>query len=105
ITAVNPEKLEQTGKCEIWLKERLRIAAPKIAEIKYRKFWAELRTFTFDNNFLIGFDPLITNLFWATALQGYGITCSAGVGETVSDLICGKKTEIDLTPHSPARFK
>lgn len=105
ITAVEPEKLQPTAKCQNWLKERLQIAAPKMANLRYQNFWAELRTFTFDNNFLIGFDPYLKNLFWVSALQGYGITCSAGVGESASDMICGKKPDIDLSPHSPSRFK
>lgn len=105
ITAVAPEKLEATPHCYNWLKERLKIAVPEIAELKIENYWAELRTFTFDLNFLIGFDPFIKNLFWITALQGYGITCSAGVGEMASLLLCGEKPDIDLTPHSPSRFK
>jgi len=105
ITATSPEKLQTTPKCQNWLKERLKLAAPKIADIKYKNFWAELRTFTFDSNFLIGFDPYVSNLFWVTALQGYGITCSAGVGESASALIAGDKPDIDLAPHSPSRFK
>jgi len=54
---------------------------------------------------LIGFDPVIKNLFWVTALQGHGMTCSAAVGEISADLVCGYKPDIDHNPHLPKRLK
>lgn len=99
-----PEELKASGESLSWLYERLKIGAPKLTSIQIKRFWAELRTFSFDNNFLIGFDPLIKNLFWVTALQGHGMTCSSAVGETSADLICGYKPDIDSTPHLPARL-
>lgn len=102
--AVNPNSLQPTAESLTWLYERLKIGAPRLTEIKIKKYWAEIRTFSYDNNFIIGFDPILHNLFWVTALQGHGMTCSAGIGETASDLICQQKPEVDFKPHLPSRF-
>ena len=80
------------------------MGAPKLVDIPVKRYWAELRTFAFDNNFLIGFDNKMKNLFWVTALQGHGMTCSSAVGEMAAALISGGIPPMDHRPHSPARF-
>ncbi len=103
-TSMRPESLETSPEALTWLFERIRIGAPKLVDIPVKRYWAELRTFTFDNNFLIGFDNKVKNLFWVTALQGHGMTCSSAVGETAAALISGDIPPMDHRPHSPARF-
>jgi D-arginine dehydrogenase len=103
-TAMAPESLAPTSEALSWLFERLKIAAPKLVDIPVKRYWAELRTFTLDNNFLVGFDKKVKNLFWVTALQGHGMTCSAAVGEIASALIAGRTSQLDHRPHNPARF-
>lgn len=103
-TSMKPESLAPSSEALVWLFERIRIGAPKLVDIPVKRYWAELRTFTFDNNFLIGFDKGVKNLFWVTALQGHGMTCSSAVGETAAALISGGIPPMDHRPHSPARF-
>jgi len=103
-TSMRPEELAPTAEALSWLFERLRIGAPKLVDIPVKRFWAELRTFTFDNNFLIGFDNSVKNIFWVTALQGHGMTCSSAIGEMAAALITGAICPLDHRPHSPSRF-
>lgn len=103
-TSMKPESLAPSSEALGWLFERIRIGAPKLVDIPVKRYWAELRTFALDNNFLIGFDNRVKNLFWVTALQGHGMTCSSAVGETAAALISGGIPPMDHRPHSPARF-
>ncbi|HNQ78914.1 MAG TPA: FAD-binding oxidoreductase [Acidobacteriota bacterium] len=103
-TCMKPESLAPSSEALSWLFDRIRMGAPKLVDIPVKRYWAELRTFAFDNNFLIGFDNKMKNLFWVTALQGHGMTCSSAVGEMAAALISGGIPPMDHRPHSPARF-
>jgi D-arginine dehydrogenase len=103
-TAMGPESLAPTAEALTWLFDRLKLSAPKLVDIPVKRYWAELRTFAYDNNFLIGFDRAVKNLFWVTALQGHGMTCSSAIGEIASALISNGLPPLDHRPHSPSRF-
>ena len=47
-----------------------------LAKCKIKEYWSCLRTFTTDARPVIGFDPIIKNLFWVVGLGGKGISMS-----------------------------
>ncbi|MCH2105563.1 MAG: FAD-binding oxidoreductase [Planctomycetes bacterium] len=57
--------------------------------------WAGMRTFTSDDDFLIGPDPDVDGLYWAAALGGHGVSCSAGVGRLAAEHILGEDPSDD----------
>lgn len=49
---------------------------PWLEDYAVARYWACLRTFTLDGRPLIGFDPLVKNLFWLAGLGGRGMSIS-----------------------------
>ncbi len=70
-------------KTEYWL--------PSLSHIQPKHLWSGLRTFSPDNNFIVGPDPSINNLYWAAGLAGHGMTCAYAVGQMLSAWMCDKK--------------
>lgn len=67
--------------------------------------WAGMRTFTSDEDFLIGPDPDVSGLFWAAALGGHGVTCSSGVGRLAAAHLLGDDPADDTARAlDPRRF-
>jgi glycine/D-amino acid oxidase-like deaminating enzyme len=66
---------------------------PAITESDCAHIWSGMRTFTEDDNFLIGPDPDVSGLHWIAALGGHGVTCSAGVGRLAAAHLLGDKPE------------
>lgn len=77
---------------------------PALAEVRFRGGWTGLRTFTPDRRPLIGPDPDLPGLFWATGLGGYGVTCSFAVGEAAANLLTEAPVPwLDLAAVQPGR--
>ena len=66
--------------------------------------WAGLRPMTPDGNPIVGPDPEIPNLFYATGHGQAGIMLGTLTGEIVLELVLGHELEYDLTPLDPQRF-
>jgi glycine oxidase len=78
--------------------------APAIGELRFREAWAGLRPATRDLLPVLGPSPSVPNVIWATGHYRSGILLSALTGETIADLVAGRKPPIDLAPFSAARF-
>ncbi len=86
------------------LAEKLARAAPPLADLAIRRGWACLRTFASDRRPLVGPDPEIAGLFHVSALGGFGVTCSAAIGELAAELLQGHSVDwIDAAAVAPAR--
>jgi D-arginine dehydrogenase len=87
------------------LAEKLSLYAPGLADLAIRRTWACLRTFAPDRLPVIGPDPDLPGLFHVSGLGGYGMTCSAAVGELAADLLTQRPVEwIDAGALAPSRL-
>lgn len=66
--------------------------------------WSGLRPMTYDDLPIIDRSPHQENLFVATGLGMLGLTMATGTGQTVSDMVFGRKPQINLAPFSLGRF-
>jgi glycine oxidase len=69
-----------------------------------RRKWAGLRPGSPDGNPLIGPDPTVDGLWYATGHGRSGVLLGALTAEIMADLYCGQPVEHDLSGVSPARF-
>jgi glycine oxidase len=87
-----------------------RVAArlyPALAEAPVRRSWAGFRPGTPDGRPMVGADPDITNLWYATGHGRNGILLAAVTGELIAHLLRGEPSdglEYDLAPLRPDRF-
>lgn len=87
------------------LAEKLARVAPAWSDLAIRRSWACLRTFAPDRRPLIGPDTEIPGLFHVSALGGFGMMCSAAVGELAAELLAGRAVNwIDPAAVAPARL-
>jgi glycine/D-amino acid oxidase-like deaminating enzyme len=78
---------------------------PALADVAFTGGWTGLRTFTPDRRPLLGPDPDIAGLHWATGLGGFGVTCSLAAGEAVAGWIHGSRFDwLEPTDVAPGRF-
>lgn len=78
---------------------------PALAGAGLAHFWAGLRSFSADGDFLIGPDPRLAGLHWIAALGGHGMSTAAAVGRIAAALLAGSAGEEPLAPAlAPARF-
>lgn len=78
---------------------------PAVTESGCAHLWSGMRTFTEDDSFLIGPDPDVRGLYWAAALGGHGVTCSAGVGRLAAAHLLGDEPVDDVARAlDPRRF-
>jgi glycine oxidase ThiO len=77
---------------------------PALAGKPIRRTWAGLRPGSPDGNPLIGADPGVDGLWYATGHGRSGVLLAALTAEIVSDLWCGQPIEHDLSGVDPARF-
>jgi len=75
---------------------------PKLGDVSIAREWAGLRTFTRDRQFVLGWDPRVTNFFWVAGLGGHGVTCSPAIAETAARLFADRSAT--AAPFSPARY-
>ena len=66
--------------------------------------WSGLRPMIYDDLPVIDRSPHQNNLFITTGHGMLGLTMATGTGKALSDLICNKDAEIDLSPFSIRRF-
>jgi D-arginine dehydrogenase len=87
------------------LGEKLTRWAPRLIDLAIRRSWACLRTFAPDRRALIGPDPDVPGLFHVSGLGGFGVTCSAAIGELAAAMLAGRSTAwVDPSPLLPSRF-
>jgi glycine oxidase len=80
---------------------------PGLAEAPVRRSWAGLRPGTPDGRPIVGQDPDVPNLWYATGHGRNGILLAAVTGEIIAHLFRGNpkdKLEHDLDPMRPGRF-
>jgi D-arginine dehydrogenase len=77
-----------------------------------RSAWAGLRTFSPDENLVIGFEPRSTGFFWLAAQGGYGVQTAPAAGRFAAALIRAQEPPVDLLENGfdpkrvdPARFR
>jgi glycine oxidase len=77
---------------------------PSLADQPVLRRWAGLRPGTPDGRPLVGRDPEIPNLWYATGHGRQGILLAAITGEIIASLFAGEKQDYDLEPLDPGRF-
>jgi len=93
-----------------WFQEKvwpvLAKRVPGFEELKVMGSWAGNYEYNvFDQNGIVGYHPLLTNVCVAAGFSGHGIQHSLGVGRAVSELITdGEFTSLDLSKFDPLRI-
>lgn len=86
---------------------RVRAAAgrilPALGTAEPTGSWAGLRPMTPDGRPIIGADPLVGNLWYATGHGRNGILLAAMTGDLIGQLCTGEEIDCDLTPVDPQR--
>lgn len=77
---------------------------PALAQSPQRRRWAGLRPGTPDGRPIIGRDPDVEGLWYATGHGRNGILWAGITGELIARLLGGQPVEHDLAPVSPGRF-
>jgi glycine oxidase len=76
---------------------------PSLASQRVRRFWAGLRPMTLDGRPLIGADPEVAGLVYATGHGRNGILLGPLTGEIVRDLVLDGATPLDIGPCAVTR--
>jgi len=71
------------------VEQRVGDSFPFLLDLPISTRWAGLRTFTPSQNFVLGEDPELPGLFYATGLGGHGVTCAPSAGRVVAEQIVG----------------
>lgn len=77
---------------------------PALAQAAIRRQWAGLRPMTPDGRPILGRDPVVENLWYATGHGRNGILLAAVTADVLASLYLGDEVDYDLTPLDPARF-
>jgi glycine oxidase ThiO len=77
---------------------------PPLRETSVRRTWAGLRPGTPDGRPMLGRDPEIPNLWYATGHGRNGILLAGITGEVLAQLFLGEEVEHELEPLDPGRF-
>jgi D-arginine dehydrogenase len=86
--------------------ERISKLTPRLLPKSLKHKWAGLRTFSPDQSFVVGEDPLIKGFYWLAGQGGSGIETSPAVGQIAADLIIdGFIERIDAGILAPGRFE
>jgi len=80
----------------------LRELVPSLADLPIARLWCGMRTFAPDRRFVLGPDPLNSNLFWVAGLGGHGMTSGLAVGDLAARAILGRAS---TGPVDPVRFR
>jgi glycine oxidase len=78
--------------------------APALEHAPLAEAWAGLRPGTPDGLPLLGADPDVAGLFYATGHFRNGILLAPLTGELVGGLLLGEPADVDLSPYRPDRF-
>lgn len=79
--------------------------APALAHAPIAESWAGLRPGTPDGLPILGPDPDVAGLLYATGHFRNGILLAPLTGQAIGDLALGKATDVDLAPFGIARFR
>ncbi|OLC04972.1 MAG: glycine oxidase ThiO [Gemmatimonadetes bacterium 13_1_40CM_4_69_8] len=93
---VTNEGLAQIFRCAVRL-------LPAVARLPVLRTWAGLRPVTPDGRPIVGPDPDVRGLFYATGHGRNGVLLAALTGDTIGDLLSKGSTDLDLTPFRPNR--
>jgi glycine/D-amino acid oxidase-like deaminating enzyme len=85
--------------------ETARRIYPALADATVKRAWAGLRPGTPDGRPVIGVDPVIENLWYATGHGRNGILLAGITGELLAQEYAEEELEYDLTFLSPSRFR
>ena len=77
---------------------------PTLGGSQVRRTWAGLRPGTPDGRAMLGQDPEVTNLWYATGHGRNGVLWAGITGEMLARMFLGEDTEYDLQPLDPGRF-
>ncbi len=77
---------------------------PNLASLPAHRAWAGLRPVTPDGRPIIGPDPEIAGLWYATGHGRNGILLAAITGEILGDLLAGGPTDVDISQFAVGRF-
>jgi glycine oxidase len=88
----------------IRIRETVTRIYPALATAEPRRTWAGLRPVTPDSRPLIGLDPRVPNLWYATGHGRNGILLAAMTGQLIAQQYAGDEIEYDLATVSPSRF-
>ncbi len=78
---------------------------PGLAEARFREVWAGLRPACPDSQPIIGRDPDLGGLVWATGHFGMGILCAPATARAVVELIDAGASSLSLAPFGVERFR
>jgi glycine oxidase len=76
---------------------------PALARLPVQRTWAGLRPMTADGRPILGPDPDVGGLYYATGHGRNGVLLAALTGETIGDLLAKGETDLDLAPFRPDR--
>jgi glycine oxidase len=76
---------------------------PSVAALPVQRMWAGLRPVTPDGRPILGPDPEVRGLLYATGHGRNGVLLAALTGETIGELLSQGATDLDLTPFRPDR--
>lgn len=77
---------------------------PGLASLPIERSWAGLRPMTSDWRPMVGPDPEVAGLWYATGHGRNGILLAALTGEIIGDLLTGGATDVDIAPMAPRRL-
>jgi len=78
---------------------------PGLSDTAIAQTWAGLRPCTPDELPILGHDPQIDGLIYATGHYRNGILLAPITAQSISDLVVKGESSTDLTPFSIARFE
>lgn len=92
-----------------WLEKVFSIGKNKIPALKDCSIdtagsWAGYYEVSPDEHMILGKAESLNNFYYANGSSGHGVMHSPAIGELLSNIICGKKNEIDTDILSPKRF-
>jgi glycine oxidase len=76
---------------------------PMLAAVEFARTWAGLRPVTPDGRPIVGADPDLAGLWYATGHGRNGMLLAALTGEIVGDLLTRGETDVDITALQPGR--
>ncbi|KAG1315545.1 hypothetical protein G6F62_013743 [Rhizopus arrhizus] len=79
------------------------LRAPRGAQLQEQ--WCGWRPMSVDDVPLIGRAPAHPHVWLAAGHGMLGISMSAGTGQLIADLVCGRTPAIDPAPYRPERFR
>ena len=77
---------------------------PALGDVLFNRTWAGLRPCTPDGRPIVGPDPHLSGLWYATGHGRNGILLAGFTGELLAQLFFNEEIELDLAPISPTRF-